>query len=213
MNDSFRKLTTISSQALIKSKPSSSQEIISLSGNLFRELHELLQIKNGFYAFESALHVFPSADSTLCKTMSLEAWNEQHLWRNEYGNLVEGCLFFAEDIFGCQFCLHANQVCIFEPETGGLENLCSSIYEWAAQILQDYEVLTGFPLAHQWQKKNGKLSFGKRLLPKIPFVAGGEFNIENLYELDSVQGMRFRGSLAKQISGFPDGTRFIAVDS
>lgn len=208
MNNSLRKLTSISSPALTKNKPCISQELMHLSGNLTSQLHELLKIKNGFYAFESALHVFPSADPILCKTMSLETWNEQHLWRGEYNHLTEGCLFFAEDIFGSQFCIHTNQICIFEPETGELENLCSSIDEWAMQILQDHEVLTGFPLAHEWQKKNGKIADGRRLLPKVPFIGGGEFSIKNLYEIDSVQGMKSRASLARQIHDFPDGTKF-----
>jgi hypothetical protein len=70
---------------------------------------------------------------------------------------------------------------------------------WAAAILDDFNALTGFPLAHEWQGANGQLAAGMRLVPKIPFVAGGEFSVENLCAPDSVRAMRLRGSIAVQI--------------
>jgi hypothetical protein len=42
-------------------------------------------------------------------------------------------------------------------------------------------------------------------MPKIPFVMGGEYNIENLWAGDAVQGMRFKGDMALQIRDVPDG--------
>jgi hypothetical protein len=75
-------------------------------------------------------------------------------------------------------------------------------------ILDDYEVLTGYPLAAEWQALNGRLPARQRLVPKVPFVAGGEFEIGNLYALDSVEGMCLRASLAVQIRDLPDGAKF-----
>src|SRR5450631_3114757 len=69
------------------------------------ELFNMLECKNGFYAFESALHVFPMTSAT---GLSLEEWNADTLWRNGYKDLAEGLLFFAEDVFQNQFCLAAN---------------------------------------------------------------------------------------------------------
>ena len=48
---------------------------------------------------------------------------------------------------------------------------------------------------------------GERLVPKVPFVLGGEFDVSNLHPLDSVKAMRFYGNLAVQIRDAPDGTR------
>jgi hypothetical protein len=42
----------------------------------------LLQ-KNGFYAFEAALHIFPI---TADRGTGLEGWNPASLWRSEYGD-------------------------------------------------------------------------------------------------------------------------------
>ncbi|NWB11820.1 SMI1/KNR4 family protein [Pseudomonas sp. D5002] len=163
----------------------------------------MLVQRNGFYALESALHVFPTHSSQ--DEIGLRDWNEDTLWRGAYKGIADGCLFFAEDIFGGQFCIKDNKIYIFDPETGALEYLADDIESWAKIILSDYEALTGYPLAHQWQKKNGQLPTGKRLLPKVPFVLGGEFVLDNMYLADAVEGMRFRADIACQIKDLPDG--------
>ncbi len=73
-------------------------------------------------------------------------------------------------------------------------------------ILQDYDFHTGFSLAHTWQKDHAPLPAGNRLLPKMPFVVGGEYKGDNLYSSKDVQGMRFSAKLANQIRDIPDGT-------
>jgi hypothetical protein len=75
------------------------------------------------------------------------------------------------------------------------------------RILADYEVLTGYPLLHQWQAKHGALPIGVRLMPKVPFVLGGEYALDNLYSIAAVSGMKTRGNLARQIKDLPDGAQ------
>jgi hypothetical protein len=174
-------------------------------GGLGRELQALLQNKNGFYAFESALHVLPASRNE--EQMTLARWNALDLWRFEYGELTEGKLFFAEDAFGNQFCLDHEHVCSFDAETGELNDLGTNLESWAANLLKDYRVLTGHPLIHEWQVKNGALPVGTRLMPKTPFVLGGEYSLKNLYSLDATRGMKSRGNLARQLKNLPDGAR------
>lgn len=174
-------------------------------GALGRELQALLQNKNGFYAFESALHLFPAAQSQ--EHMMLERWNASDLWRYEYGPLAERALFFAEDAFGNQFCIHHERVCSFDAETGELNELGANLETWARALLNDYAFLTGYPLMHQWQSKNGALPAGMRLMPKVPFVLGGEYALNNLYPLEAARGMKSRGNLARQLKDLPDGAR------
>jgi hypothetical protein len=135
----------------------------------------------------------------------LEQWNSADLWRFEYDDMAYGHLFFAEDVFGGQFSVFEGQVCVFDPETGSSTGLCNSIEDWAAMILEDYRALTGWPLARDWQRESGLLPVGKRLLPVVPFVFGGEFTVSNLHPVDSVEAMRFRGHVARQIRDLPDG--------
>jgi hypothetical protein len=205
MNSYTEKLLSIGSQPLGNRLPYLSEPLLNLAGSLATELHSFLSKKNGFLAFESALHIFPSENSS--KMMTLEIWNSDNLWRSDYGALTENCLFFAEDIFGGQFCIFNDKIYLFDPETGAKNLVANNIEQWAKVILEDYDVLTGFPLAHEWQKKHGSLPINKRLLPKILFVFGGDFTIDNLYLLDSVKGMKFRADIAKQIIDLPDGTK------
>jgi hypothetical protein len=44
-------------------------------------------------------------------------------------------------------------------------------------------------------------------MPKIPFVLGGKYSLDNLYALAAVSGMKTRGNIARQIKDLPDGSR------
>lgn len=202
---SLDKLLSNASSSLSKHEPEISGKLSKLAGFLADDLLRMLCQCNGFYALESALHVFPTHSSQ--QEVGLDDWNENALWRNAYKGLTDGCLFFAEDVFGGQFCIKDNQVYTFDPETGALDYLADDMEGWAKAIIDNYEVLTGYPLAHQWQKQNGQIPAKKRLLPKMPFVAGGEFKLDNLYLADAVEGMRFRADIANQIKDLPDGVQ------
>jgi hypothetical protein len=101
MSTDITKLLSISSGSICEEKPSFSQEINGLLGSLRQDLYKIITAKNGFYAFESALHVFPA--NFVCKEMDLGKWNSLELWRSNYESSMGGYLFFAEDIFGNQF--------------------------------------------------------------------------------------------------------------
>jgi hypothetical protein len=169
------------------------------------ELRDVLERKNGFYAFESALHFFPSGETV--GQCTLEEWNSHDLWRRQYGSLADHHLFFAEDLFGGQFSIKGGMVFTFDPETGDSEPFADQLDAWADALLADYDVLTGFPLAHEWQMVHGPIPMGMRLIPKQPFALGGAFSIENLYLGDAVEGMRLRADIARQLERLPDGTR------
>jgi len=98
------------------------------------EVFAMLEQKNGFYTFESALHVFPILPD---HASGLEGWNAEDLWRGEYKDLANGLLIFAEDVFQDQFCLSAKGVVSFIAETGNTESFADSLEQWADLILSD----------------------------------------------------------------------------
>lgn len=200
----IERLLSISSEAL-GSKPSAFPEILREYG-LGSELFHMLEQKNGFYAFEYALHVFPLTSD---RETGLEGWNAESLWRGGYADLAEGLLFFAEDILQDQFCLSNKQSGVhrFDSETGQTTFMAESVDAWAGVILSNYRKETGWPLAHEWQEKNGRLPLGKRLMPKTPFFLGGEYKIENLWAGNPLEGMRFKADLAMQTRNLPDGAK------
>ena len=169
-------------------------------------LVSLLSACDGFYAFESALHVFPSTSTG--SERGIVQWNAPELWRYAFAGFAGGWFCFAEDVFGAQFAIDDDGVVsVLDPETAGLEHVANDIETWAQLMLDDYRVLTGWPVAHDWQVANGGLRAGRRLIPKVPFVLGGECSIDNLYDADAVLAMLYRGDLAEQMRDLPDGTK------
>jgi hypothetical protein len=205
MSPNIDKLLSIASKAVGPPVAVSEGEL----GPREREVYELLAERNGFYAFESALHVFPSGPGA--EGLSLEEWNSENLWCGTYGSLIAGHLFFAEDIFGCQFSVCGEGVFSFDPEFGTPTPLAASLEEWAGKILADYRKLTGWPLAHEWQAQHGPIPLGKRLMPAIPFICGGEFSLKNLKPIDVVEVMQARASIWTQIKDLPDGAQIRIV--
>ena len=178
-------------------------------GPRFEELARLLAVHNGFYAFEAALHLFPEMEDRIegSEKVGLQAWNAAAAWRDSYGDLLDGIFFFAEDVFGGQFGIRDDEIVTFEPEAGDIELMAHNLDDWAGRILSDYSQLTGYPLAHAWQSAHGPIPPGKRLLPKRPFILGGPFDEGNLFAVDAIKGMRYRGDLWQQLRDLPDGAQ------
>jgi hypothetical protein len=163
----------------------------------------LLRIKNGFYAFEGALHVLPDIGTP--PERGLYEWNDASSWRADYEGMANGAVFFAEDAFGTQFCVHDGAIATFEPETGTFGRIAADTDEWAAKILDDYSFWSGHPVARAWQSQHSPLPVGSRLIPTTPFVLGGKFEATNVHAVDAVTGMKYRASIARQIRDLPDG--------
>jgi hypothetical protein len=188
----------------IRSSPPAREGMVHQFGDADGEtLLSLLQLKNGFYAFEAALHVL--SDKGASGDFGLFSWNSYDLWRREYQGMADPGLFFAEDVFGSQFCLREGRVFSFDPETGSFERIAESLEDWAGVILKDYELWTGYSLAHSWQTSQGTIPAGRRLVPMVPFVLGGQYEVSNLRATESLKGMRYRASIAVQIRNLPDG--------
>jgi hypothetical protein len=203
MTTSLEKLISIGGTALSSASPKIDPGLLAPTGRAGGDLVELLGEKNGFYAFESALHVFSTHSNG--SEIGLTDWNAPELWINEYRGMAGGALFFAEDIFGGQFCVKGGGIYSFDPETGRAKILSDDLEGWARAILGNYNALTGYPLGHEWQRVNGQILAGARLVPKVPFVAGGAFSVQNLFALEAVKAMHFRSNIATQINDLPDG--------
>ncbi len=205
MSSTIVKLASIGSPALSVHVPNllSSFGEFEVANNIASELVALLTSKNGFYAFESALHVFHGNPA---ENYAVERWNSVDLWRNEFSDMAHGLWYFAEDIFGEQFAVDRDVIVRFNPETGEKIVHSETLEQWAVSILNDFNQETGYELAHEWQAAHRALKVGERLLPKIPFVLGGEYSVGNLYPSDSINGMRFRAAIARQLRDVPDGS-------
>jgi len=209
MKPELSKLLRISSEAIVALKPDMSQMAVYFQRwrEMGKELEQLLATRNGFWAYEFSLLVRPFRNGAA--PLGILEWNEMQLWKGSYNCDLDHVLFFAEDAFGCQYCLIDDKVSLFDPETGQFEELASSLQCWTQAVIGDYEYRTGYPLAHAWQIQNHPFRPGTRLLPNVPFVLGGKYELENLHIGDDVEGMIFRASIANQIRDVPDGQQIV----
>ncbi|EMF90089.1 SMI1/KNR4 family protein [Leptospira santarosai] len=193
--------------AFDKSKIQENFISLSKSQKALKEIIETFNYRNGFMAFESALHFFHFSEGQK-KDYNVIWWNNSEVWKGAYqSNRINSCFCFAEDAFGNQFCFENDVIHFLNAETGEFEFIADSIESWAKQILADYEFLTGYPLFHDWQQQNGIVPFGHRLIPKIPFCLGGEYSIDNLHVVESVKAMTWRAEIFNQIKDLPEGSQ------
>lgn len=201
------RLVQISSQPLVAEIPAANVGSVVpgfLTTEMGAELMGLLWKKNGFYAFESALLVRPFSSNK--PPLGILQWNEPLLWKREYKSDLSGAVFFGEDVFGIQLCLRENAIARFNPETAEFKTIASDLEGWARWLLEEHKNRTGWPLAHFWQLRHGPLKPGIRLPPKVPFVLGGNFTLDNLDEFNEVDGLRYEATLANHLLEYPDGT-------
>jgi hypothetical protein len=203
MGPYLQKLLSLSSPPLSAQNASLDMSLRTFAGALADELSEVLGAKNGFYAFESALHVFPAGETE--SGISLSDWNSFGLWKSHYGEDLTSVIFFAEDIFGEQFAIKDSGVFRFDPETYEFSYISESLELWAREILEDYENQTGYTAAQSWKNIHGPIPPGYRLIPKMPFILDGSFEIDNLRVEDPISAMHFRAELANKIRNLPDG--------
>lgn len=177
------------------------------SCSIIEQLAAILEQRNGFYAYGGSLLFRPFGQCDAPR--DLVQWNSPDLWISSYSVAVGDSLFFAEDIFGCQFCVKEGVIALFDPETGSFEHVASDFHVLSEMLKNDPNGLTGFPFLREWSRAHGGLAVGERLLPKLPFVCGGEFEAGNLAAVADVKGMLFRADLCNQIKDVPEGGKIV----
>src|SRR3972149_311341 len=203
----LERLLAISSKALCSTVPSANvfQWLQEELGEAALQLTRLLTAKNGFFAFESALLVQPSDDIDVLP--GLREWNDLTGWRKSYDCIPPRCVFFAQDLFACQFGITPAGLVRLDTETGDVTNYADDLDRWAQRILSNYDYETGWSLGRNWQRLHGPLKHGSRLLGRKPFVLGGSYVVENLVAVDATDAIEKLAELYSQIKDVPDGSK------
>lgn len=171
-----------------------------------------MRLAGNYFLYGGGLVVRPmSSRSGLLGVME---WNDPNLWKEAFAANIREHICFAEDTFGTQFCISDRDGAVysFNPETGDFDFIATSLKEWAEKLVSDSDFLVGHSFLASWVKTNGPLSPGCRLLPRKPFVLGGEYTTSNFGVCQDVRGMRARAVIANQISDLQDGSKVILVD-
>ncbi len=173
----------------------------SLQAALPAPLGPLWAQRNGWFAFWSALHVFPVG--AVAGGLDVTAVNAA--LREAFGKLAVGHVAFGQDLFGVLMTWHEDHVCGFDPETAEHEPIAGDLDGWATAVLAGPEELVGSAFAFDWQERHGRLEPDERLVPLLPFVLGGEYDDANLEPRDALKALRERAALARVIAKLPDG--------
>jgi len=179
-----------------------SADVLSATRTGDGQHRELLAVHDGLIAFEGGLRCFGVTSQLL---PSLTDWNRAEGWRPAYHSLADALLFFAEDAFGNQFAFEEDRIVRFLAETADREFVAASLEEWVETLLKDPDEELSLWLLREWKTPDRRLESSEHLCPKVPFVAGGAYEPNNLYALDRHESMVFKGDFAWQTRNVPEG--------
>lgn len=129
---------------------------------------------------------------------------------SEYArSLGSSSTVFGMDAFADLFLLRSGGVVRMDTETGDIGDEWAAPAEWLRDVRADPDGTLGCHFLAQWELSNGKLRSGHRLTPRIPFVLGGCYRLDNIVSVSADEIMAFRSDLACQIRGLPHGTRVL----
>jgi hypothetical protein len=167
----------------------------------------LLELANGAYLFDRALHLFGACDGP--PWHSLAQWNSPSLWRDAYGAVADGLTFFAEDAFGDQYAYNGQggEVVVFEAELGRVAPAAPSFTAWLDALLADPRAVLPIELLERERAQGRRLEPGMQFFAYPPlFSVEAEQGVQ-VGHVDAVEAMRFRGGLAVQVRDLAPGTQ------
>ena len=161
-----------------------------------------IRIEGGFY-YSKALHIYDNSEFPFHDIL----YRTDHIKGLYKAFLPQDIVCFAEDIFANQFIISPEGVFWLIIETGKIEKLGQGIEDWASLIIEESNYYAGGTLFRNWCELNRNIDYYERLTPKIPFMLGGLYEIDNLYANNFEKIVEFNASLAMQTSGLNDGDK------
>ncbi len=184
------------------------QEIASPDWVDISDNHEKLWLflcsHNGFDLFDGALIFLPAFQS-------LSPWPTIEDVYNQFEQLdfLQGQNFvpFAMDVFGFFYLINQEGIYHMETEDGKLAYIAQDINGFLLKLVEDGDYYAGQSFLKAWQKQHEQsLKAGERLAAKKPFIFGGEFEPDNLYNQNLEKIITWYASLYEQLKDVEDGT-------
>lgn len=94
---------------------------------------------------------------------------------------------------------------MLNPEDSSLEIIASSLDEWFSIIKSDKVTYLYSDILEEWESRNGKILLGEKLIPSIPFIIGGDYELDNFIKCTELEAMRYYSQYAKTLYKLPDG--------
>ncbi|QPB41637.1 hypothetical protein [Rodentibacter haemolyticus] len=163
------------------------------------KLKDLFSYKNGFVAFEGCLRILPLVDIENERT--IYSWNKfLNFETKEY-------IFFGDNVLGDGFCTYKNLFYKYDFESGDLEFMGNTLEDFSKELIINYNYYTGYSIAKQWMETQSVVSFNDVLMPKIPFILGGEYSINNLYMSNIYESIQLKQYIYNKTKESEDGEK------
>ncbi len=162
----------------------------------------VIESNNCGFFYQRSLHLYSYSHNR--EFNDIEFFNS--LLKETYGEMFTGLESFGQDLFGNQFCFDIinHTIVFFNTETGKREVIATNFENWLEVLYKHFDYYIGSALLKEWYTKN-ELAFQQRLCPKLPFVGGGEFKINNLKNGTFPDYIKEYYSIAKQVFHLPEG--------
>ncbi len=116
----------------------------------------------------------------------------------------------AIDAFGGLYVSDAaNVVAKIDPETAEIAQKFANKQTCANFIESNARVETGWPLWVEWTSLYSGIEWPMRLIPKTPFVLGGEFNVNNLIAVPFKEAFQYYNALSSSLHNLPEGRKVV----
>lgn len=163
----------------------------------------IMESDNGGFFFGQSLHIYGFCEFPHYHNINFV----NSTMTKEFGPMVDKLFSFGQDVFGNQYCfeLESKRVIFFNIESGERKHLAPNFATWVEVLLGDCEYLTGYPISETW-KSGHLLPYSHRLAPKLPFIVGGDYSVDNLYACESPIYLQIGAAIARQVYNLPDGS-------
>jgi hypothetical protein len=166
-------------------------------------LEFISSIGNGGFFFGQSLQFYSLISEKSFR--SIISVNE--LLTQEFDFLFKGLYSFAQDVFGNQFVFNdEGQISLFNIESGSCDIVAQNFKESLSILINDIDYYAGITYEKMW-KGEYELALDQRIQPKIPFVIGGEYKLDNFYVNNYPAYLSYNADIAKQIYNLKDGEK------
>ena len=173
-----------------------------IMNNFFDNLEKISNNKN--LLFDGALYVRNNFSTSVFH--SIGDWNEYSLWKKFFPeDKLKEVYFFADNILSYQYGIYDEKVVMLNPEDSSLEIVASSLDEWFSVIKSDKVTYLYSDILEEWESRNGKILLGEKLIPSIPFIIGGDYELDIFIKCTELEAMRYYSQYAKTLYKLPDG--------
>ncbi len=158
---------------------------------------QLLQHRNGFFAFNGLLQLFGACTSP--PNHSILTWNDPTGWRGAWGITLEGITFFGQSAFGDQFGYRQGKIVRLKALEGVIAVTHSTLDEWLQSALLDPETTLSQRAFDACVRDHGALPHGGHFAPTGPYNPDVGIDVATVTVVPTRDSMEMKAAAAANV--------------